>query len=321
MTKIQNPIIGRARGSAGGMTFAKNYDKNVMRSKPFEVKNPKTQGQTTQRDFFKEVQTICASVSDEELRSLFGDMPKGMSRRNALSKQIAAAYSTDGTSKVVDFSKLQAIGNGTKVYTPIQKITDGAAEDIGGYTQDMFPGVKMDTANSIVIVFDSEKQQIIINNMSLTLAEISSDLNESPAVYSCSNGYCYLTCAADGSNVYNRGFGSFIIKTRAEKTGRTINKGGVQPGDVVTLSAASIGSTATLNFANYDFNNLEPGDLIQGEEGSEVTLIDSANWVEGSNNEYAADLEAAYDNTKPIYLQVLQNNEVVDTIPFSVVVE
>ena len=28
----------------------------------------------------------------------------------------------------------------------------------------------------------------------------------------------------DGQNVYLRGFGSFIIKTRAEKTGRNISK-------------------------------------------------------------------------------------------------
>ena len=30
---------------------------------------------------------------------------------------------------------------------------------------------------------------------------------------------------ADGENVYLRGFGSFIIKTRAEKTARNITKG------------------------------------------------------------------------------------------------
>ena len=49
MTKVQNPIIGRAKGSAGGMTFSKNYDKNVMRAKAFEVNNPNTQAQQTQR--------------------------------------------------------------------------------------------------------------------------------------------------------------------------------------------------------------------------------------------------------------------------------
>ena len=32
------------------------------------------------------------------------------------------------------------------------------------------------------------------------------------------------TSLEDGENVYLRGFGSFIIKTRAEKTGRNISK-------------------------------------------------------------------------------------------------
>ena len=33
-----------------------------------------------------------------------------------------------------------------------------------------------------------------------------------------------LNSLKDGQNVYLRGFGSFIIKTRAEKTGRNISK-------------------------------------------------------------------------------------------------
>ncbi len=32
------------------------------------------------------------------------------------------------------------------------------------------------------------------------------------------------TSVASGNNVYLRGFGSFIVKTRAEKTGRNISK-------------------------------------------------------------------------------------------------
>ena len=112
--KGQFPWIGRSRGSAGGMTTSKINDKNVMRAKAFEVTNPKTAAQVMQRDFFKQVQEVCASVTEDQLRSLFGVKPKTMTRRNALSKQIAAAYTiTDGV-KAVDFSKLLAIGNGEK---------------------------------------------------------------------------------------------------------------------------------------------------------------------------------------------------------------
>ena len=109
--KVQNPIIGRARGSAGGMTFCKNYDKNVARAKAFEVSNPKTQAQQTQRAFFASLTALCSDFSDDQLRFLFPSKPKTMSRRNALSKQIAQSYAIDGTEKTIDFADIDTLGN------------------------------------------------------------------------------------------------------------------------------------------------------------------------------------------------------------------
>ena len=217
MTKVQNPIIGRAKGSAGGMTFSKNSDQNVMRAKAFEVNNPKTTAQTTQRDFFKEVQSIVDSVSPEQLRSLFGDKPKKMSRRNALFKQVAAAYSVDGTTKSVDFSKLLAIGNGEKVYTEMIEIEDGNFVTTNKYSPAMLGLQTFDNTNIILVVFDAASNSIKILNREEVYEEGSS-LSEIVGVLDESiNGYCYPTCAKNGENVYQRGFGSFIIKTRKEK--------------------------------------------------------------------------------------------------------
>jgi len=109
--KVQNPIIGRARGSAGGMTFCKNYDKNVARAKAFEVSNPKTQAQQTQRAFFASLTALCSDFSDDQLRFLFPSKPKSMSRRNALSKQIAQSYAIDGTEKTIDYADIDTLGN------------------------------------------------------------------------------------------------------------------------------------------------------------------------------------------------------------------
>ena len=109
--KVQNPIIGRARGSAGGMTFCKNYDKNVARAKAFEVSNPKTQAQQTQRAFFAQLTALCSDFSDDQLRFLFPSKPKTMSRRNALSKQVAQSYAIDGTEKTIDYADIDTLGN------------------------------------------------------------------------------------------------------------------------------------------------------------------------------------------------------------------
>ena len=89
--KIQSPWMGRIKGSAGNMTGCKVYDKNVMRAKAFEVSNPNTSAQQVRREFFSTALKVASSVSEEQLRSLFGQKPKAMSRRNALTKQLMDA--------------------------------------------------------------------------------------------------------------------------------------------------------------------------------------------------------------------------------------
>ena len=109
--KVQNPIIGRSRGSAGGMTFCKNFDKNVARAKAFEVSNPNTPAQQNQRTFFKEVSMLTAQFSEEVMRTLFPQKPKAMSRRNALSKQLTMYNTTVEGQKVVNYANIDTLGN------------------------------------------------------------------------------------------------------------------------------------------------------------------------------------------------------------------
>lgn len=40
MSKVQNPIIGRATGQAGGMVFSTNYGSNIIRTKPLTYTEP-----------------------------------------------------------------------------------------------------------------------------------------------------------------------------------------------------------------------------------------------------------------------------------------
>ena len=109
--KIQSPWMGRIKGSAGNMTGCKVYDKNVMRAKAFEVSNPNTPAQQTQRAFFASLTALCSDFSEAQLRTLFPAKPKTMSRRNAISKQIAQSNTMDGTAKVIDFSDIDTLGN------------------------------------------------------------------------------------------------------------------------------------------------------------------------------------------------------------------
>lgn len=109
--KIQSPWMGRIKGSAGNMTGCKVFDKNVMRAKAFEVSNPNTQAQQTQRGFFASLVDLCSDFSDAQLRTLFPNKPKTMSRRNTLTKQVAQSYEIDGTNKSIDYSDIDTLGN------------------------------------------------------------------------------------------------------------------------------------------------------------------------------------------------------------------
>ena len=302
------------------MTACKVHDKNVLRAKAFEVNNPKTAAQTTQRDFFKQVQEIVATVSTEQLRSLFGVKPKEMSRRNALAAQVAAAFSVEGNVKSVDFSKLQAIGNGEKVNTPIASISNGEVTDTTELTPSMFNIPEEGSANIILVVFDTDKNQIKLINTSSFVYEEYTMQGFSVELNGVENGYFYPTCATSNNDVSFNSFGSFIIKTRAEKKSRDAGSDTPRSGDEVSLNGATTGSLARLDFRNYDFNNLIPGDLYQGNADDPTYLVSHVAWIEAADNKWTSELERDYDNTKPTFLEIKQGDTVIDTVPFSVVV-
>lgn len=62
MAIVQNPIVGRSSGKLANVIFSKSYNKNVLRSKPIEVRDKKSTTQLTQRAKFTAVQTTIASL-------------------------------------------------------------------------------------------------------------------------------------------------------------------------------------------------------------------------------------------------------------------
>jgi hypothetical protein len=52
MAIVQNPITGRTKKKFGTAVFSKQFGKNTMRTKPMEVKNPRTPDQVNQRSKF-----------------------------------------------------------------------------------------------------------------------------------------------------------------------------------------------------------------------------------------------------------------------------
>ena len=302
--------MGRVKGSAGNMTGCKMYSNKVMRAKAFEVANPKTAAQTTQRDFFAEVSQVVSSVTDAELRTLFPQLPKRMARRNLLNKQIAAANTVVGNVKSVDFSKLNKIGNGPEIDVAMYHIASVAA---GTYTLSETAstlGIAADSsANLIVILFNVTKGTVSLLNTSLDLED--QDFNAVDA--GCSVGdevYFFPTVSVKGDDVSLRGFGSFIIKTRDENGGRRIDLGSNQPSREVTIECQSFAQ-----YANFQFDlsgtvgeGGTPLELICGDK----TLASSFNNVSG--NVYAGSLLEAVSEELEAKLDVMSTSDEIETL-------
>ena len=227
MGKIKQGILGGFRGKVGTVIGASWNGIAYMRGLAQSHKNPKTAAQLQQRAFFKELHELVAQLSDEQLQSLFPSATRGMTRRNMLTRQLAAAAAVVDDMKTVDLSTLEGIGNGERIDSPMLEslVSDidgslaiyaeaAAAEAIG----------KPAEANIIVVAYNLTQKKVAVFNTDVTdttegvTIPVGSWAEEGDSVR------FYLTYATSGQNVYLRGFGSFIIKTRPEKVGRKIGK-------------------------------------------------------------------------------------------------
>ena len=82
MAVVQNPIIGRARGQAGGMVFTTQFGRNVLKSKALSVANPKTDKQLGRRAAMTQTVALYRSIAPERktnfsVRDGFPDVPYG----------------------------------------------------------------------------------------------------------------------------------------------------------------------------------------------------------------------------------------------------
>ena len=227
MGKIKQGILGGFKGKVGTVIGSSWNGIAYMRGLAQSVKNPKTAAQLQQRAYFKDLQGLVGQLTDEQLQSLFPTVMRGMTRRNMLTRQLAAAAVVVDDVKSVDLSLMEGIGNGERIDSPMLESLvseiDGslaiyaeaaAAEAIG----------KPAEANFIAVAYNVTKRKIGVFNTDVTDPSLGVSVPVGNWAEEGDSVRFYLTYAASGENVYLRGFGSFIIKTRAEKVGRKINK-------------------------------------------------------------------------------------------------
>ena len=227
MGKIKHGILGGFKGTVGTVIGSSWNGIAYMKGKPQSVKNPRTDAQVQQRNFFKEVQGLVSQLSDEQLTSLFPSVTRGMTRRNMLTRQLSAAAAVVDDVKTVDLSTLEGIGNGERIDSPMLEclVTDtNGVLDIFAEPEVAVAIGKPAEANFIAVAYNITQKRIGIFNTEVTDPNMGVEIPVGNWGEVGDSVRFYLTYAASGENVYLRGFGSFIIKTRPEKVGRKIGK-------------------------------------------------------------------------------------------------
>ena len=227
MGKIKQGILGGFRGTVGTVVGSSWNGIAYMKGKPQSVKNPKTDAQLQQRGFFRDLQQLVAQLSDEQLASLFPTVTRGMTRRNMLTRQLAAAAAVTGDVKAVDLAQLEGIGNGERIDSPMLESVVSLTNDVKDFYAEPAAAEligKPAEANFIAVAYNITQRKIGIFNTEETDPSLGVSVPVGNWAEVGDSVRFYLTYAAKGENVYLRGFGSFIIKTRAEKVGRKINK-------------------------------------------------------------------------------------------------
>ena len=227
MGKIKQGILGGFRGKVGTVIGASWNGISYMRGLAQSHKNPKTAAQMQQRAFFKELPGLVSQLSDEQLASLFPTVTRGMTRRNMLTRQLAAAAAVEDDVKSVDLSVMEGIGSGERIDSPMLESmvsdTNGVLDIYAEPEAAVLIG-KPAEANFIAVAYNITQKKIGIFNTDITDPSMGVSVPVGNWAEQGDSVRFYLTYAASGENVYLRGFGSFIIKTRAEKVGRKIGK-------------------------------------------------------------------------------------------------
>ncbi len=224
MGKIKSGILGGFNGKVGSVIGASWKGISYMRGIAQSIKNPKTEAQVMQRDYFAQLTQMASQLSNEQLASLFPNSVKGKTRRNLLQQQLGkCAVTADGV-KRVDLGLLEGIGNGKRIDSPMLSCTVSEGLAITVEADDLRAIGKPVTANFIVVAYNVTQGKLGVFNTPVTGTDANLDINVKGWGEADDTVRCYLSYAESGEDVSARGFGSFIIKTRAEKTGKNISK-------------------------------------------------------------------------------------------------
>ena len=215
MGKIKQGILGGFKGKVGTVIGSSWNGIAYMKGLPQSQKDPKTAAQIAHRAFFSEVQDIVSQLTYEQLVFLFPNSAKGMSRRNALVQQLAAAKVVEEGAMHVDLANLTTIGNAPTADLPDVTVTASRSNLIITWdTENDWRTAHADEYPTIFVANVTRKKIFLVHSTVVIGASGEQTFNTEFAAYGIGSDEYVGFMLSTGATTAPHGFGTMGVATR-----------------------------------------------------------------------------------------------------------
>ena len=219
MGKIKQGILGGFKGKVGTVIGASWNGIAYMRGLPQSVRNPKTAAQEAQRAFFREVQDLAGQLTVEQQLFLFPTSPSGMTRRNALVKQLAEDPVITADSKSVNLAELATIGNAPTADLPVVTVSSDIVEGsdvlkMQWDTDNDWRNAHADEYPTIFVANVTNKKIFLVNSTAVVGASGGASFTVPLAAYGEASDEFSGFMLSTGRKIYLVGFGTMGVNER-----------------------------------------------------------------------------------------------------------
>ena len=219
MGKIKQGILGGFKGKVGTVIGASWNGIAYMRGLPQSVRNPKTAAQEAQRAFFREVQDLAGQLTVEQQLFLFPTSPNGMTRRNALVKQLAEDPVITADNKSVNLAELATIGNAPTADLPDVTVSTDNVEGsdvlkMQWDTDNDWRNAHADEYPTIFVANVTKKKIFLVNSTAVVGTSGEANFTVPLAAYGEASDEFSGFMLSTGRKIYLVGFGTMGVNER-----------------------------------------------------------------------------------------------------------
>ena len=219
MGKIKQGILGGFKGKVGTVIGASWNGIAYMRGLPQSVRNPKTAAQEAQRAFFREVQDLAGQLTVEQQLFLFPTSPSGMTRRNALVKQLAEDPVITADNKSVNLAELATIGNAPTADLPDVTVSTDNVEGsdvlkMQWDTDNDWRNAHADEYPTIFVANVTKKKIFLVNSTAVVGTSGEANFTVPLAAYGEASDEFSGFMLSTGRKIYLVGFGTMGVNER-----------------------------------------------------------------------------------------------------------